>query len=175
MDEKLNIPEQDASPEPLFKCRACGCKELQVTRRFTRSTHVEATLSCDCGAEEVATIHRYRIDALFEQTGTLDDCYQYELDAPDEIEALGTEEEEYEVRCPACAEGADETCWEIDPLQIEVEDYDDEFYVHCQGCGREVESDLLAALGLVEVLYGDRNVESGEEQPTPTQEACGRY
>ncbi len=139
MNEELNLHEQHAPPEPFFRCVACGCEELQVTRRFTRSTHVEATLSCDCGAEEVAVVHCYRIDALCEQTGVLDERHQFDLDAPEVLEQLGTEQEEFEVSCPACAEAADERCWETDPSQVEAEDHDDEFYVTCHGCGREVE------------------------------------
>jgi hypothetical protein len=139
MNKELNTPEHDTASEPFFRCGACGCEELRVTRRFTRRTHVEATLPCDCGAEEVAVVHRYRTDTVFEQTGALDDRRQFYLDAPEELEDLDTEDEEYEVRCPACAEGVDEMCWETDPSQIEVDDCDDEFYVHCQGCGREVE------------------------------------
>lgn len=125
--------------QPFFKCPECGCEELDVIRRFTRSTHVESTLSCDCGKEEVAAMRQYRIDALCEQVGTLDDLHQVDLDGVEEVETLGTEEQEFEIRCPECAEGADESCWETDSTLVEVEETEDEFFVQCQGCGREIE------------------------------------
>ncbi|SRR5579885_327672 len=135
----MNDEMDRAEPEPLFRCKVCGCEELNVIRRFTRSTHCEDTVACDCGDEEFAAVRRYRIDVLCEQTGSLDDDHHFDLDAAEELEQLGIDDEEYEVHCSACLEDADETCWESDPYQVEVEETDDEFYVQCQGCGWEVE------------------------------------
>ncbi len=98
--------------QTFFKCSACGCEELDVIRRFTRSIHVESTSACDCGKEGEAAVRRYRIDSLHEHVGTFDDSHQFELDHPEELETLGTEEEGYEVGCSDCAAAAHETCWQ---------------------------------------------------------------
>ena len=116
MNEEMDKTEA----EPLFKCNVCGCEELEVIRWFTRSTRFEATVPCDCGEDEVAAVRRYRIDALCEQSGSLDEGHHFDLGAPEEIECLDTEEEEYEVHCPACLEEADERCWVVDPQQEEA-------------------------------------------------------
>jgi hypothetical protein len=79
------------------------------------------------------------METLCEQSGPLDESHRFDLETPEKLDDLGTETESHEVFCPKCVEGADETCWEQDLDGVEVETEDDEFFVRCHGCDREVE------------------------------------
>lgn len=139
-DFGVGIGETIATDQaPLFRCTDCGAEELTVTRNFVRVSQFERYVPCDCGDNEVAVERRYRNESAYEQSGVLKDDHRVEFDSPEHVEDLGDEDEGYEVFCPKCAEDADESAWQMDPHQIETEDTDDEFYVRCSGCGREIE------------------------------------
>lgn len=121
-----------------FKCKDCGSTELYVEHEYIVTEEVVDTLECTCDEGHEFAAQRIRhIMTPYLDTMTLED--DHHMGSVEESEKLDENEEEidYQVQCPNCLEEAREQDWstEVESLGID----EDEFYVRCGGCGREIE------------------------------------
>ena len=111
-----------------------------MTVAYARVDYFTASVACDCGqSDDGAAVRSYHTATACERHGNLEEDHHYELDAPEGIEDLGDEEDEYEVLCPDCLNEADQDDWEIESHPDDSEEVDTEVHVWCGDCGREIE------------------------------------
>jgi hypothetical protein len=73
-----------------------------------------------------------------QEWGTLDEDHRWEHDESEELDS-GSEDEEEEISCHECYNDATEQDWEYEEESEEAETSDEEFFVRCAGCDREIE------------------------------------
>jgi hypothetical protein len=129
---------KETTEDFFFTCKDCGAHALEVSRQYWLVRYFEETISCECGAadEGIATRREVRVTHAMHAWGPLEDDHHFTFDEQEE-EEVEREVLEHEIFCHACTETADAYCWSS--TEIEVTEEDDEWYVHCSGCGRDIE------------------------------------
>ncbi len=124
----------------IFTCKDCGAHDLRVVRHENRKSYCKEELVCfdDCGsAGELAAIKEYqRIDA-YECWGPLDEDHHFTKEEEELIETF-YEDENLQIVCEDCHKAADQRHWHFSE-EMDDDDSEIEFYVHCDGCDREIE------------------------------------
>jgi hypothetical protein len=123
-----------------FTCKDCGSHELRVVWHEDRKFYCKEELVCfdDCSsAGELAAIKEYqRIDA-YECWGSLDVDHHFPQEQEEFIETF-YEDEQIQIFCEDCHKDADQVQWHFDE-ELDDDDIEVEYFVHCDGCDREVE------------------------------------
>ena len=128
MDEQLD-----------FKCSECGSEELIVVYDYEIRVCYRHYLPCECenGEEVAAEIKTYSIDA-YTQEGILQEDHRWDWEETEHLGDVDHGEEYSQVFCRNCLEDAGQVDWQVEE-EDEREIEDEEFYVRCGGCDREVE------------------------------------
>ena len=124
----------------VFRCRDRECDQLRVEREATRDTTMRSYLNCRCeeGHEEAAICESVRVERIRE-SGHLRDDHEW---AKEEFEVLDSHYEEpwRDVYCESCFAQAGPEAWFLEGIKpADVVDAEEEFFVRCDQCGREVE------------------------------------
>jgi len=127
--------------ETIYTCQGCGCHQFHVVHQYAVARLHRETVECTCGQAEDG----FAMDREF-QTLTPHEV-EYELDDEHRIrDRVGelvddSEEEEIyrEVHCYRCLEEALEVDFEVDEDLDKYEELDEEFWVRCGKCNREIE------------------------------------
>ena len=124
-----------------FTCKECGSCELNVVSRYILVVYFTGTLECTCEALEGITrdaaYRSFHVSTIYDRWGPLDEDHHWEYDGEDEIGKLGEEEDARSVFCQVCVEAAKQKDWQIE--EYDRKETDEEFYVCCGGCNREIE------------------------------------
>ena len=124
---------------PLYSCKSCGSHDIEVACDFVRVEHHERILQCGCGEHDVAAVHTYSTRTSSERRGRLGDDHEREWEEHEDGELSAQSDGGCVVSCQTCYEGADEYAWEISTHSDQTEVEDEEFFVRCGGCQRELE------------------------------------
>jgi hypothetical protein len=124
----------------MFTCKDCGSHELNVILYCDRKFYCKEELECfdNCSNYgELAAIKEYqRIDS-YECWGPLDEDHHFTQEEENIVETL-REDENFQIFCNCCYETADPRQWNFYE-ESDDDDYENEFYVHCGDCDREIE------------------------------------
>jgi len=136
----MNENTETQSEEYLFTCKDCGSHELLVVVEYTVTYYYRKVLECTCERSVGLAVERScHQTTKYVKSGLLDDEHRCEFDPPEKQDVLDEEEGENEIMCRKCLENSQDDEWEIIEGESEVDEDSEEFYVHCNGCDREIE------------------------------------
>jgi len=126
--------------QPTFKCRECGATGLYVEWRYDTVEPCTGYLECQCGKRLEAAAERwYKAKTSHILCVELRDCHYWYHELNHRVIMREMEDLDVEVLCSLCSEKAQEQDW-VDTVDDE-RSYrtNDDFYVRCAGCHREIE------------------------------------
>ena len=120
----------------LYTCVECGCHEFIVVHEYTLTEPYSEQVLCDCDGTDdgIAFVRQAHTATPYLASGELDDEHHWHEEWPEPMAEAEDQEDESEVFCGDCAENN-----EIQIAEDEGEYGDDEFYVRCNDCDREIE------------------------------------
>ncbi|MBI4492477.1 MAG: hypothetical protein HY690_06760 [Chloroflexi bacterium] len=129
------------SSGPCFTCKECGAHELVVTHTYAVVAPYTASAPCTCGqaSDGVAVERVYHLTIPYHEWGLLDERHQWTYEESEEVAGAQKQEDRSQVFCSGCLEGIPADAWETSAGAPRVSDDSHEFYVHCDGCEREIE------------------------------------
>jgi hypothetical protein len=127
----------------LFTCKECGSHDLRVEREYTLIQTYCHYLPCTCGeTDEAAAAYESEQQTFVEEWGYLNEGHRVDWDEGDRQSTDGDREDgPPTIHCSVCFEQATEQDWQLeepDP-RAEEEIEDEEWFVCCDGCNREIE------------------------------------
>jgi len=127
---------------PVYTCAECGHHFFRVEYYFTLRTESRAEIPCGCEREEeYASTRIVVVTQGMVRYGLLGEDHRVDWEGPAEEVDSEKETMDAETLCEDCVEDAvhDQSLEEWEELESEQLDEEDEWYVKCDKCGREIE------------------------------------